>query len=116
MTVRVRAKFGRRRRLAAGLGLVAVLAGTGLAAGCGVATPGTADYAGGPSKEPPTHLSAFPQPDVYVGGVANKKYQAVVRAVSGTAARDFAITATARMVLWLGCAGTAGTATLTSPA
>jgi hypothetical protein len=96
---------------AVGLGLAAAA----LTAGCGVATPSAGDYAGGPASEPPTHLSVFPQPQAYVGGVGNTGYRTIVDVVSGTTTRNVTITAAARMVLWLGCAGTAGTATMTSP-
>jgi hypothetical protein len=99
------------RWLAVGLGLAAAA----LTAGCGVATPASADYAGGPVSEPPHHLSAFPQPQSYVGGLNNTGYQTVAGVVTGTAPRKVTVTAASTMVLWLGCAGTAGTAEMTSP-
>jgi hypothetical protein len=114
MTVRVHAKPGHPK--AVGLGLAAVLVTTGLlTAGCGAATPGTADYAGGPVSEPPTHLSAFPMPDQYVGGATNIGYKTIAGTITGTTPRQVHITVASHLVLWLGCAGTAGSAVMSSP-
>jgi len=109
MTVRVHAKPG--PSIAIGLGLAAVL----LTAGCGVATPGTPDYAGGPVSEPPTHLSAFPMPEKYVGGATNIEYTTIATTITGRTPRQVHIIVASHLVLWLGCAGKTGSAVMTSP-
>jgi hypothetical protein len=108
MTVRVHPKLGLLPAI--GLGLAVAL----LTAGCGVATPGPADYAGGPVSDPPTYLNAFPMPDTYVGGAENKGYTPIVNVTTGTGPRNLTITVGADLILWLGCGGTAGSASLTS--
>jgi hypothetical protein len=109
MTVRVHPQLSLLP--AVGLGLAAVLITTG----CGVATPGPTDYAGGPASDSPTHLSAFPMPNHYIGGVDNLAYKAGVGVLTGTGPRNVTTKVAASMVLWLGCGGTAGSATMTSP-
>jgi hypothetical protein len=119
MTVRVHAKSGKSGASpAGGLGVAPVALTVALAAlltsGCGAATPGPADYAGGPVSDPPTHLSAFPIAGTYVGGVNSIQYSNITPVTTGTGPRNFTITVPSSLVLWLGCAGTAGSATMTS--
>jgi hypothetical protein len=102
------------RVLGAGLAAAAVA----LAAGCTAAAPG-ATYnspAVGPVRTSafPKSFSPFPEPAVW-NGLDNAVYQMVVKAKTGTTARNFRFIARTEMVLWLNCIGK-GKAQLASPA
>jgi hypothetical protein len=93
-------------------------AGVALAAGCTAAAPG-ATYnspAVGPVRTSavPKNFSPFPEPATW-NGLDNAVYQMVVKAKTGTSARNFRFIARPEMVLWLNCIGK-GKAQLASPA
>jgi hypothetical protein len=105
------------RRVRIPLTVFLSLSGLALAAGCSVAPAGaTVDSAAiGPVRHGDAkNFPPFPVPATW-NGKSGVIYKMVVKAKTGTASREFGLTAKSSMVFWLNCIGK-GKAQLASPA